>query len=353
MIRLTWRQLRTPAAVAGAALAAIFIVVAITGLHLAHLYDTTVAVCQPPSDCSAVATTFLRTDATLRSWLGILVIVGPGLIGMFWGAPLVARELETGTFRLAWTQSVTRTRWLAVKLGVTGLAAVAVAGVLSLMVTWWASPLDRVAMDRFGAFDQRDVVPLGYAAFAFLLGVTAGAVIRRIVPAMATTLVAFVTVRLAFIHWLRPHLFTPAVRNQALDPLSTGYGSSGSLFHRIGASTLQPATPHIPNAWIIATRIVDNAGHGLTSKVLNTDCPDLGSGGPGPSGGPSRGPVPAFAQQRLRDCVVKVGATYHQMVSYQPANRYWALQWYELALFLVAATVLAGGCWWWVRHRLG
>jgi hypothetical protein len=55
----------------------------------------------------------------------------------------VARELETGTYRLAWTQSVTRTRWLAVKLGVVGLTSVAVAGLLSLMVTWWSSPIDR------------------------------------------------------------------------------------------------------------------------------------------------------------------------------------------------------------------
>ena len=71
----------------------------------------------------------------------------PGIIGIFWGAPLVARELEAGTFRLAWTQSVTRTRWLAVKLGVVGLASMAVAGLLSLMVTWWASPLDRANMN--------------------------------------------------------------------------------------------------------------------------------------------------------------------------------------------------------------
>ena len=54
--------------------------------------------------------------------------VAPALIGIFWGAPLVTRELEAGTFRLAWNQSVTRARWMAVKLGLIGLAAMATAG---------------------------------------------------------------------------------------------------------------------------------------------------------------------------------------------------------------------------------
>ena len=107
----------------------------------------------------------------------------------------MARELETGTHRLVWTQSVTRTRWLAVKLGLIGLVSVAASGLLSLIVTWWSSPIDRVNMNQFtSVFDQRDVVPIGYAAFAFVLGVAGGLLARRTLPAMAATLVAFVTV---------------------------------------------------------------------------------------------------------------------------------------------------------------
>ena len=68
--------------------------------------------------------------------------LAPALIGLFWGAPLIARELETGTYRLAWNQSVTRSRWTLAKLGIGGLASVAVAGLLSLMITWWASPIN-------------------------------------------------------------------------------------------------------------------------------------------------------------------------------------------------------------------
>ena len=130
----------------------------------------------------------------------------PALIGIFWGAPLVARELETGTFRLAWTQSVTRTRWLAVKLGVVGLASMAVAGLLSLMVTWWSSPIDRVNASIVRLVRSARHRPVGYAAFAFVLGVTAGVLIRRTLPAMATTLAAFVATRLLFNHFVLPKL---------------------------------------------------------------------------------------------------------------------------------------------------
>jgi ABC-type transport system involved in multi-copper enzyme maturation permease subunit len=354
MIRFTWLQSRNQTAVAFCALVITAIALAITGPHLVHLYNTNIATCVTHGNCATAKAAFVKNDSTLRTWLGILVIVIPGIIGLFWGAPLVARELETGTYRLAWTQSVTRTRWLAVKLAVVGLTGMVVAGLFSLMVTWWASPIDIVNANRFapGAFDERGIVAIGYAAFAFVLGVTTGAIIRRTLPAMATTMVAFLTIRLTFIYWIRPHLIAPAHRTATLDPVSTGYGSSGSLLGGSGASALQPSRPIMPNAWINSTRIVDNTGHALKAQVLKNDCPLLGNGGPPPPGGHSRGPVTAGAQQILHDCVVKVGATYHELVTYQPANRYWTFQWYELAIFLGAALILTGISVWWVRRRL-
>jgi hypothetical protein len=95
-------------------LAIVAIAAALTGPHLLHLYHTTVAGCAANGDCDTATTSFLRNDHLLRSSLGILVVVIPGIVGVFWGAPLVARELKAGTYRLAWTQSVTRTHWLAV-----------------------------------------------------------------------------------------------------------------------------------------------------------------------------------------------------------------------------------------------
>jgi hypothetical protein len=359
VIRFTWLQFRLEAATAFGALAIVAIALAITGPHLVHLYDTTIATCGAHGNCSAARAAILRNDSSLRMWLGLLVVVAPAVVGIFWGAPLVAGELEAGTFRLAWTQSVTRTRWMAVKLGVLGLASMAVTALLTLMVTWWASPLDRANMSRFSTFDRRDIVPIAYAAFAFALGVTAGILIGRTVPAIFTTLVAFVAVRLATTSWIRPLLIAPLHRAVALDPGSTGFGSSASGLTGLAvlvlgdrrASTLQPAPPNIPNAWITSTRIVDRSGHSLTTRVLDLDCPNLDGGAPGGSGGSSHAHASASAQHALHDCVARVGATYHELVSYQPAGRYWAFQSYELAIYMGAAALLAGFCVWLVRRR--
>ena len=141
---------------------------------------------------------------TILYFLSVLVIlIAPAIIGIFWGAPLIARELETGTFRLTWNQSITRTRWLTVKLALIGVAAMAVTEAFSLLQAWWAAPIGKavglggsasiLARGRFGVFvfPTHGITPLGYAAFGFALGVTAGLLIRRAIPAMAVTLAIF------------------------------------------------------------------------------------------------------------------------------------------------------------------
>lgn len=315
MIRFAWLQHRTLILLGAAALAAFSLV-----------------------------TVKLRGDEELRLWSGVLVVALPAVVGMFWGAPLLARELQAGTFQLAWTQSVTRTRWTAVHLAVLGLAGTALAGLLSLYVTWWAGPLDRAAANRFGTFDERHLVPVGHAALAFALGVTAGVLIRRTLPAMAATLAAFVAVRLTVARSIRPDLLAAERLDRPLDPVSTGYG--GNPF---GASTLQPERPRIPDAWITSTRIVDDAGRPLTTDVLSSTCPDLGKGGGG-SGGHRQ--APQSVVDTLHDCVVRVGSVYHETVTFQPAHRYWTLQWYELTICLCAAIALLTFTLWWVRRRL-
>jgi ABC-type transport system involved in multi-copper enzyme maturation permease subunit len=357
MIWLTWRQSRTQLAVAGIGLVIVALALLITGPHLLHLYDTSLASCRANGDCAGANSSFLAQDRGLQLGLDALVIVVPAIIGLFWGAPLVARELEAGTQRLAWTQSVTRVRWVAVKLGALGAASMATAGLLSLAVTWWSSPFDRANMNVFMSFDQRDIVPVGYAAFAFALGCSAGVVIRRILPAMAATLAGFIAVRLVMDYVVRPHLIAPVVRTFALDPSSTGFGSMNG-----GPLTLQPNPPDIPNAWIYSTQIVDKAGHGLPAGLLARTCPRLpvpgagtGTGrGPGPLSASvsHQAPAPAGVQQVFQECVTKVAKTYHGVLTYQPGSRYWTFQGYELALYLVLAAALAGLCFWWVRHRL-
>ena len=193
MIWLTWRQFRASALVAAVALAMVAIVLGITSAHPAAV---------TPGDG------FFSHDHLLK-FLSTALVGIPAIIGAFWGAPLVAREIETGTWRLAWTQSVTRTRWLATKVAFVGLTSVAVTGLLTFMLAAWSSP--NTDMGRFGTamFAERGVAPLGYAAFAFAIGVTAGVLIRRTLPAMATTLGVFLAARLLIQNLVRPHFASP------------------------------------------------------------------------------------------------------------------------------------------------
>lgn len=170
---------------------------------------------------------------------------------------------------------------------------------------------------------------------------------------MATTLGVFVVVRLAVSHLVRPHLIAPthmALALNTVDPGALGYGSTGS-----GPDTLLPFAPNIPNAWLYLTRLVDTAGHALTPHYVATACPALASGGQGGAPPPGSGNfhtgVPASAQAALRDCVTKIGSTYHEVVTYQPGSRYWTFQWYELAIYLGATVTVGVLCFWWVRRR--
>jgi hypothetical protein len=357
MIWLTWRQYRAQFAVVLGVLVAIAIALIVTGPHLVGLYDTTVANCARHGDCTTAMAAFLKKDSLLQD-LGDVVLVMPALVGIFWGAPLVAREIENSTNKLAWTQSVSRTRWLATKLGLLGLASVIAAGLLSLMVTWWSSPFDRVTGTPFSPsfFDRRDLVPIGYAAFAFALGVVAGMLIRRTLPAMAATMVAFIAARFAEFEWVRPHLMAP-LRIVSKFATYAGPGSSPS-----GGSPINRAD------WVISDLTINRAGHvigqnggigsnfnvsanGALTMVGVGRCPNklpppkIGSGG-GPFGGlPSE-----RAAQAFQTCADKLGLK--EALTYQPINRYWPFQVYETAIFVGLALVLAGFCLWWVRRRV-
>ena len=346
MTWLTWRQFRAQAITGAAVLAVLAIALGITGPHLAHLYASSgLATCQAHGNCGPLVTAFTAQvkASTIDELLFILCIglllAAPALIGVFWGAPLVAREIEAGTFRLAWSQSVTRARWLAVKLGLVGLASMATAGLLSLMVTWWAGPIDRAAglpagrdgtpgFNRFAPllFDSRGIAPIGYALFAFVLGVTVGVLIRRTVPAMAVTLAIFVgVVWFAFPTWARPHLLPPA---QVTVPLSN---ASTVGFELVGDGRLlvQTSPPDLPGTWVLSTQLTTPDGRPASTVPATEACTS-------PSPGQT---CPAYvASLHLR-----------QTVSYQPASRYWPLQWYETGIYLALTLALAGLCLWWIR----
>jgi hypothetical protein len=314
VIRLTLRQFRTQAVVAFGALAVLAIGLLVTAPHLRHLYSTSgLATCKQSDTCPTAAAAFLSHYDLARRLQTVLLIL-PVVIGAFWGAPLLAKEFDAGTYRLAWTQTVTRTRWLAGKVAVVGLASVAASGLLSLLITWWFSPFDKATLSRFGGevFFERNVTPLGYAAFAFAFGVTAGLLIRRTLPAMATTLVATIAAELATSTWLRPKFRAPLQFIGPLKPLATTKGPP-------------VRDPTRPGDWIISQHFIDPSGHPANTLRIH----------------------PNDACLATRSCL----SGYQQLVTYQPASRYWAFQWEETAIFVAAAVLLIGFCFWWVRRR--
>jgi hypothetical protein len=268
--------------VAGAAIVAVAIALTATGPHLASLFDSNgLATCR--AGCGTDAGNFINqvkgSTTELIFYGGVfLVYAAPALIGLFWGAPLVTREFEAGTFRLAWNQSVSRARWLAVKLGLIGLAAMATAGLLSLMTSWWASPLYRAAQETGGQnslsiakfapplFGGTGIAPVGYAAFAFALGVTAGVVIRRTLPAMAITLAIFAVIQIFWPGVVRPHLIPPARSVQALSTASCGLTmvSTGGKFELADCSV-----GGLQGGWVISTQPVNAAGHAITRRHVH------------------------------------------------------------------------------------
>jgi hypothetical protein len=333
MIWLTWRQFRTQATTAVAALAAFAILLALTRPHMDSLYAASGITGCHGGACGVLASQFLNqlSNATpfggrgallpaganlytlLYGFTILVILIAPAIIGIFWGAPLIARELETRTFRLAWNQSTTRTRWLAVKLALIGLAAMAVAGAFTLVQTWWAAPINR-AMSLGGSvsvfsggrfsivnFATHGITPLGYATFGFALGVTAGVLIRRAVPAMAVTLAVFAVVQFVMPLWVRE-----------------------------------------PGAWIMSSQTVNLAGQPV--GALPAACMPAVQAVQNTSGGapPSMGP--------LQHCLDSHGI--REAVSYQPLSHFWPLQSVETGIFLALALALAGFCFWKLGRRL-
>ena len=342
MIRLSLLQFRAQAATAAAALTVLAVILAASGPHLFGLYHSSgIATCQAHGDCVPLATSFVTKLAGFYNvlyFLGIgIVLLVPAVIGTFWGAPLITRELEAGTLQLAWTQSVTRTRWLAGRLGLGALAAMATAGLFSLLLTWWSAPVDTAApfaehnsvtFIRLGyaLFPTRGITPIGYAAFGFALGVTAGVLIRRTVPAMAATLGCFALIQIVWPIWVRPHLLSPAHATVALTTANISGLAAGP-----GGTTFvnSPVLPDITGGWVLSFQTIDPAGRPFNANT-----------------------VQACLGTNFQACQNTLGRLHlTDVITYQSASRFWALQWYECGIFLAAAVLLAGFSFWLIRSR--
>jgi ABC-type transport system involved in multi-copper enzyme maturation permease subunit len=336
MTWLAWRQFRAQAFVVLALLAAAAVYVLITGTQLRHSYNADLAACQAQNNCFGLLNGLQSQYNGPLDLSALVVMAAPALIGIFWGAPLIAAELERGTQYLVWNQSVSRTRWLAVKLALVALTAVATAGLLSLLITWWASPLDAMASSRFGTqtFNARNIAPLGYAAFAFALGATLGLLIRRTIPAMAATLAVFVALQMVVTIAVRPNILPATTVTMPVNQTTMSQVARIDRSGTAGALTVDMSGP--AGAWIQnETAVLTSAGVPVADSEI-ASCFDQFTGG---AAGKGKGPS-GFGT--FGACLAPDNL--HVDITYQPASHYWPLQWLETALYAALAALLAAVC---------
>ncbi len=222
----------------------------------------------------------------------------PVLVGMFWGVPLLVKEFERGTHQLVWTQSVSRSRWLATKFAVLGVAVMLAGLVLGAVTTRWTTSFGAdMMMNRFSGdlFGVTGIAPAGWFLMLFALGAASGAVLRKMLPAMAVTIAVFaVLVVSAFLG--RGLYATPELA------LSTDDGL---------------AVP--TDALVTETGARNAAGDEISWEDSQSECAGLE-------------PV---------SCLEDRGYV-QQYTYFQPADRYWRFQWTEVGLLVLLSLAFMG-----------
>ncbi|MGI5522453.1 ABC transporter permease subunit [Micromonospora sp. CA-259024] len=337
MIWMTWRQFRTPAVATGALLLLVLGGLALTWAEVTDLAaQTGYTGCQGEA-CRAAGDAFLR--ALQPGWASEFHLAAiaalyllPALVGIFWGAPLVARELESGTYRMVFSQSVSRGRWLLVKLAVGGGAAALGAGLLSLVLTAWAQPIDGASADRMNplVFAARGMVPVGYAALAFVVGVTTGLLLRRTLAAMAVTLLVVVSLQIAAPFVVRPWL---AQSVTTVSPLQVDGDYGISMNPDTGQMTLH-VEPDRRGDWVMSSTAITATGAEFRGPADMTQC--------GPGALRDRETCPRWLEKQNLSL----------KVIYVPGSTFWHLQWREFGVLFALTAALSLFSLWWVRRRL-
>jgi ABC-type transport system involved in multi-copper enzyme maturation permease subunit len=305
LLRVTWRQHRVSLVSVAVLLTAFaaFLVAQGIGMHSAY-QALGLSYSHPPTTAHGglLATTFENEYLGIGMYLPRFLMFLPLVIGAFVGAPLIARELETGTFRFAWTQSVGRTRWAIAKLVILSLALTVMALSFSAIFAWWYRPFEQL-LGR--ATEVEGLVFAARMLFGFALGAFVGALVRRTVPAIAATMGLWLGVVVPTALFLRPHFEAPL----------TGPVNMAAKFGP---------------EWTLSQWWVGPNGHRLTTAAYNTLVRALPTSHP------------------------ELWLTKHHYVlweSYQPANRFWTFQIIEASGLCLLAVVLIGLTLWWVRRR--
>ena len=300
MNQVIWRLYRGQAWFALTAFVATAVVILVSGLKTYQDYHLMLK-CHGAGWCGTVGVSS-GNGLVSRSIAGSILVL-PGLLAMFWGVPLVAKELEEGTHVLAWTQSVTRRRWIVANLGWALLASATLGAAMSALLTWWRGPAN-AAYGRLGtAFDIQGFVPVAYCVFGVTLGIATGSLLKRVLPALAATLGVLVAVRAAVAISLRSHFLTP---------ISLTFRGNPDMM-RFGA---------LSKVWLLSERTFDAAGHIVTPPFAWTAACQTS----------------ASTNQSISDCLAAHG--YRTIFVFQPESRFWAFQTIESTIFLTLSILL-------------
>jgi ABC-2 family transporter protein len=313
---LVWRLYRAQAVISLALLAAFTALLLATGFSIASQWHSALVTCGAAGSCGGLSNTLFLGSHSV-GFLVIMTLGVPAVLGALCGAPLIAHEYETKTTEFAWTQGITRRRWLIVKAGWLLLAAAVLGGVVSGLVTWWSGPDNALQADAFGPgrFDIMGVVPVAYTVFAMAVGIAAGLLTRRTIPAIGLTLAVYLAVRLLIDQWVRPHYLAAVTHVYGL---MQNWVPSGAV-------------------WQLGAGVVDPAGHALPM----TNGADIGPNVPVsavPASCATGASQAVNNQLDVLSCMQRLG--YRQFVSYQPANRYWLFQGIEAGVFVALTAAL-------------
>jgi len=320
MIWLTWRQHRIEALVVLGALAVGGVFLLITGLNMAHtLQESGLGACLAshptdyPSACGSLGTLFLQQYGPFIPFAFALLLM-PILLGAMVGAPLVAREYEQRTNLLVWMQSITRTRWLTVKLALVLGATALLGAALMVMLMRWYTPFDQF-IGKFNevAFDFSGPVLIASSVMALALGIAAGALTRRTVAAIFLTLALLVGIRILVEFNLRPNY-----------------------------------QPQIVVTW----PLTDNLNQGNPPITLGREDWQVGSGFLDPQGNRTNGIRCDLPGSNDPFQCAKAEGYRGNYLAYQPADRFWTFQWIETGIYLAISALAIALTFWLVRRRL-
>ena len=295
MIWVTWRQYRPQALT----MIGVMVAVAAYGLVLGLWMRSSFAArglgpCLAGSGgagCGAAIAAFSRQftgGPTLP--LTLVVFAIPPVLGAVTGAPLLGQELERGTWQLAWTQTVPRTRWLVAKLGLVTAGLVAFGVALTAVMTWTWGPLDLVSIRlTLSPFNFEGVALTCSVLCGFALALLAGLLLRNTIGAMVA----------GYFAWDVPFVITMLLTGPShLITATTTVSCAGAACASASASSAPPATGHLGD---MVTGVVRHGGQ--------------------------------------------------LVVSYVPASAFWPLQLVTGGIYLAFALAAAGAALWLLHHR--